>query len=102
MSLEKLVNIRQRLSQLTETESESATGKSDREVRSEKELMAVIQALDELIGEYKSEWLINTNKERELQRTTGRPLPPPTQPQPHEIKWQGPNPGHGTGGNIIG
>jgi hypothetical protein len=84
--MQKLVTIRQRLSQLTQTEA--AEEKNARELKAESEVQSIIQALDEVIGEYKSEWLINTNLDRELLRTTSQRLQPPSQPGPHEVQWQ--------------
>ncbi len=86
MELQKLVTIRQRLSQLTQTESE--LDKPAPGLNAKAEIESIMLALDEVISEYKSDWLLTTNLDRELLRTTGQALQPPRQPGPHEVQWQ--------------
>lgn len=103
MSLEKLLSIRHRLSNLTMAQRQPATAtspdgaaagaptpggdpsKTDQSP-TEKELTAIVRALDEVIADYKQERWADQSVIEELKRTTSKPLEPP-KPGPHEIKW---------------
>jgi hypothetical protein len=99
MSIEGLLDIRDRLSRLTQEQEEpSAEGKAtpfnqhqihgatDAE-RIAKEIASVILSLDLLIAEAKREKVMSDSLEAELFRTTMQPIKPPATGGPHEIKW---------------
>jgi DNA-binding protein H-NS len=92
-AINKLIGIRERLSKLTE--SVGFSDKSAREQKTEKEIKAAVQALDEVIAHVQHELQTLANQEaaaaRELQRTTAQPIQPPAQPGPHEVTWKKPN-----------
>jgi hypothetical protein len=93
MTLERLIDIRNKLALLTQPESETTasgspeTPKSERETRIEKEIAAAVASLDSLIAEARKELVTGPSFESELRRTTSQPLKPPAEGGPHEIKW---------------
>jgi hypothetical protein len=76
----KIIDVRDRLSTMLQTENETAQN------HVKEQLDSLINQLTEAIRELSGEVNFQTNMVQELQRTTRTPLKPPGEDGPHPVK----------------